>query len=95
MPYQPTGKADFELVKEQLKLRLDIVLKGLARLGMHATQLDSLKVLDLFYSFYSPSQAKLQPLTEQALQVIHTALVESEQKGATHAKATRKTKKAR
>ena len=92
VPYQPTDKADFELVKEQLKLRLDIVLKGLARLGMHARQLDSLEVLDLFYSFYSPTQAKLQPLTEHALQMIHTALIE---KGETNAKPTRKTKKAR
>ena len=39
-------------------------------------QLDSLEVLDLFYSFYSPTQAKLQPLTEQALSIIHTALVQ-------------------
>lgn len=54
---------------------------------MHAERLDSLEVLDLFYSFYSPTQAKLQPLTEQALQIIHTALIE---KGADHAKRTKK-----
>jgi hypothetical protein len=33
----------------------------------------------LFYSFYSPTQAKIQPLTDQALQLIHTALVEREE----------------
>jgi hypothetical protein len=76
IPYHPTGKMDFELIHEQLKLRLDIVAKGMARLGMHTDRLDSLEVLDLFYSFYSPTQAKIQPLTEQALQLIHTALVE-------------------
>lgn len=76
VPYRPTDKADFDLIEEQLKLRLDIVSKGMARLGMHSSQLDSLKVLDLFYSFYSPTQAKLQPLTEQALQIIHTALIQ-------------------
>ena len=74
VPYSNTNKVDFELVEEQLNLTLDIVAKGMTRLGMHARQLGSLEVLDLFYSFYSPTQAKLQPLTEQALQMIHTAL---------------------
>jgi len=88
VPYRPTSKADFELIHEQLKLRLDIVAKGMARLGMHTERLESLEVLDLFYSFYSPTQAKIQPLTEQALQLIHTALVE---KGETYVQqATRK-----
>ena len=70
------GKTDFDLVSEQMKIKLDIIGKGIARLGMHTDQLDSLEVLDLFYSFYSPTQAKLQPLTEQALSIIHTALVQ-------------------
>ena len=81
VPYRQAGKADFDLISEQIKIKLDIINKGMGRLGMHADQLDSLEVLDLFYSFYSPTQAKIQPLTEQALQIIHTALVKSEQKG--------------
>lgn len=90
VPYKPTGKADFDLTHEQLKIKLDIVAKGMSRLGMYTNQLDSLEVLDLFYSFYSPAQAKVQPLTEQALQMIHTALVE---KGDDNGKAKdRKTK---
>lgn len=76
IPYVAGSKADFELVHEQLNLKTDIVSKGMTRLGMHARQLSSLEVLDLFYSFYNPVQAKIQPLTEQALQLIHTALVE-------------------
>jgi hypothetical protein len=76
VPYKPTGKADFDLIREQLNLKLDIVAKGMTRLGMHSDQLTSLEALDLFYSFYSPAQAKIQPLTEQALQIIRTALVE-------------------
>lgn len=79
IPYKLTGKPDFDLVSEQLKIRLDIISKGMARIGMHTDQLDSLEVLDLFYSFYSPTQAKLQPLTEYALQIIHTALTEKEE----------------
>lgn len=87
VPYRISGKTDFDLVAEQLKIKLDIIAKGMSRLGMHTDQLDSLEVLDLFYSFYSPTQAKLQPLTEQALQIIHTALIE---KGENDAKPTKK-----
>ena len=76
VPYTATNKTDFELVQEQLNLKLDIVAKGMTRLGMHTKELSSLEVLDLFYSFYNPVQAKIQPLTEQALRLIHTALVE-------------------
>jgi hypothetical protein len=93
VPYQPTDKnekADFDLVEEQLRLRLDIVSKGMAKLGMHTFQIDSLKVLDLFYSFYSPTQAKIQPLTEQVLERVHTTLVE---KGKADEKAAKPAKK--
>ncbi len=76
VPYHATSKADFELIQEQLNLKLDIVAKGMMRIGMHTKKLSSLETLDLFYSFYSPSQAKIQPLTDNALQLIHTALVE-------------------
>jgi len=76
VPYSTSGKTDFELAQEQLNLKLDIVAKGMTRMGMHTKELGSLEALDLFYSFYSPSQAKIQPLTEHALQLIHTALIE-------------------
>lgn len=76
IPYVADSKTEFELIKEQLNLKIDIVAKGMTRLGMHARQLGSLEILDLFYTFYNPAQAKIQPLTEQALQLIHTALIE-------------------
>ena len=76
VPYKGVSKTEFELVREQLNLKLDIVAKGMTRIGMHTKELSSLEALDLFYSFYSPSQAKIQPLTDQALQLMHTALVE-------------------
>ena len=78
VPYDATSKLDFELVKDQLGLTVDIVSKGLSRLGMHARELPSLEVLDLFYSFYSPEQAKIQPLTEQALQLLHSSYMQQE-----------------
>lgn len=64
------GNEDFSLVTEQLRLQQDIVSKGLSRLGMHTRQLNSIEILDLFYSFYSPAQAKRQPLREQTLQMV-------------------------
>ncbi len=76
IPYQAGSNVDFELVKEQLHLKRDIVAKGMNRIGMHVRELSSLEILDLFYSFYSPTQAKTQPLTEHALSLIHSALVE-------------------
>lgn len=78
VPYDTSSHVDFETVKEQLGLRVDIVIKGLARLGIHSRQLTSLEALELFYSFYNPTQAKLQPLTAQALEVIHTTLIRKE-----------------
>jgi hypothetical protein len=78
VPYESNAKVDFDSAKEQLGLRLDIVIKGLARLGMHSSELDSLELLDIFYSFYSPEQAKVQPLTEQALELLHTSFMQKE-----------------
>lgn len=92
VPYKVHDKTDFDLVSEQLKITVDIIGKGLSALGMRADQLDSLEVLDLFYSFYSPTQAKLQPLTGQVLEKIHTTLI---QKGGTDEKAVKSTKKSK
>jgi hypothetical protein len=75
VPYEAHGKLDFELVKEQLSIKIDIVSKGLARLGVHTRELSTLEILDLFYSFYSPEQSKRQPLTEQAVHLVHTSYV--------------------
>jgi hypothetical protein len=76
VPYTATPRLDFDLVKEQIGITIDIVTKGLARLGMQARELSSLEVLDLFYSFYTPQQAKIQPLTDQALQLVHSSFIE-------------------
>lgn len=80
VPHLVSGKPDFELVKEQLGITVDIVIKGMMRLGMHARQLSSLEVLDLFYSFYNQSQSKIQPLNERAMQMIYTTLIQKDEK---------------
>lgn len=57
-------KQDFDLTREQIRNREDIVVKGLEKIGMKVKSLDSLQVLQLFYNFYNPSQSKSQPLKE-------------------------------
>lgn len=69
LPYKATDQ-DFSIVSEQLKQSAELVAKGLGRLGMQTQKLNSLEVLDLFYSFYSPAQAKRQPLREQTIQLL-------------------------
>lgn len=72
IPYQKTDdKAaknnDFSFVKEQLQLNQDIVIKGLERLGMKARPLDSLSILNLFYTFYNPEQSKVEEITKETI----------------------------
>jgi hypothetical protein len=75
VPFASDGKHDFDSVREQLGLKVDIVRKGLARLGMSCRALEDLEILDLFYSFYSTEQSKLQPLSARALDLLHTEYV--------------------
>ena len=69
------GEGEFEIVKEQLSLNTDIVIKGLARLGMQTRVLSSLEILDLFYSFYNPKQAKAQPITASTLDLLSRSYI--------------------
>jgi hypothetical protein len=69
------GGSEFEIVKEQLSLNTDIVTKGLARLGMQTRIFSSLEILDLFYSFYNPSQAKSQPITASTLELLSRSYI--------------------
>lgn len=62
LPYDSKTPIDFSVVKEQLNLEQEIVIKSLEKLGMTARPLSTIEVLDLFYSFYRPEQAKTQPL---------------------------------
>ncbi|PKL31007.1 hypothetical protein CVV43_04490 [Candidatus Saccharibacteria bacterium HGW-Saccharibacteria-1] len=75
VPHSNSNKVDFDLVREQLNLTLDIIAKGMTRLGTHSRQLTNIEILDLFYSFYSPAQSKIQPLRDKAFQLIHSTLV--------------------
>lgn len=71
IPYQHLDRnKDFNLIREQINLNRDIVLRALEKLGMKAKQLDSLALLDLFYSFYNPAQAKTQALKGHTIQAL-------------------------
>lgn len=78
VPYTSNGKIDFAGVQEQLNLKVDIVRKGLARLGMSSRTLSDLEILDLFYSFYNPEQARVQPFSRQTLELLHSEYIQKE-----------------
>jgi hypothetical protein len=75
MPISGEDHEVFEVIKEKLLLSADMVSKGLGRLGISTRLLTSVEVLDLFYSFYSPSASKLQPVTDQTLRLLNDALI--------------------
>jgi hypothetical protein len=75
IPFENVKNHGFERVKEQLSIYTAIVKDRLEKLGMHCDQLDSLELLDLFYTFYNPEQAKLQPLTAKAMQMLTTQYI--------------------
>lgn len=66
---------DFAAVKEQLLTNADLIDKGFARLGIQTRQLGNLELLDLFYSFYNPAQAKRQPLSSQVAQILNSSYI--------------------
>lgn len=63
IPLDLNTKTDFENVKQQLKLRTDLIIKNLAKLNVSSKLLNSLEIIDLFYSFYNSSEARLHPIT--------------------------------
>ncbi len=76
IPYASIEKSnDFRIIKEQMHLQRDIVLRGLEKLGMKARPLNSLEILDLFYGFYNPSQTKTQELKTETFELMKEAYV--------------------
>lgn len=61
---------DFALIKEQLQVSVDVISKGLEKLGMKTRILGNLEILDLFYSFYNSSHSKTQPLTYKTVEAL-------------------------
>ncbi len=65
------SKHDFSLIKEQLQVSVDIIAKGLERLGMKSRGLGNLEILELFYSFYNSAHTKSQPLTQKTVEALY------------------------
>ncbi|MCL5113455.1 MAG: hypothetical protein M1554_03195 [Patescibacteria group bacterium] len=63
IPIELDQKAEFNLVKKQLALRVDLIQKNLKKLNIISHVLDSLSIIELFYSFYNPIKSKLQPIS--------------------------------
>lgn len=71
IPYDHPGRVrDFAIVKEQIHLHRDLVLRGIEKLGMKAKCLDSLEVLNQFYTFYNAKESKTQELTNKSIQML-------------------------
>lgn len=70
LPYRTKSKEGIEVAREQLGNRLAIVEKGLGNVGIKTCLLNSLEILDLFYSSYNSTDAKQQPLTEQTINLL-------------------------
>lgn len=75
----PYTTSDFETAKEQLSLNADMVSKGLSRLGMRTRQLTNIELLDLFHTFYNPTQAKRQPISDQVAELLNNSYIRKEQ----------------
>lgn len=75
----PCITSDFETAKEQLSLNADMVSKGLSRLGMRTRQLTNVELLDLFHTFYNPTQAKRQPISDQVAELLNNSYIRKEQ----------------
>jgi hypothetical protein len=78
LPFETKDSDGFEAAKEQLAIRMDIVRKGLMRLGMQTKVLGSLDILDLFHDFYNPAQAKEQPISGRVARLLTSAYVQGE-----------------
>ena len=76
LPY--TAK-DFDTAKEQLSLNADMVSKGLSRLGIQTRQLTNIELLDLFHTFYNPTQAKRQPISDHVAELLNNSYIRKEQ----------------
>jgi hypothetical protein len=71
IPYKSEDRGnDFQFIKEQINLNKDIVVRGLEKLGMKVKVLESLEILDLFYSFYNPGQIKTQELKGEVVRTL-------------------------
>jgi len=71
IPFNKTDQK--ENIEENLNLYCDIINNNFAKLGIQTKRLNSLEIIDLFYSFYNPEKAKKQPVVNQTLKLMKEA----------------------
>lgn len=75
VPYDDDKNNEFNVIKNQLILRTDILSKNLNRLGLATKLLSSLEIMDLFYSFFNLEQSKTQPITDYTIKLLKEVYV--------------------
>lgn len=70
IPYSHKGQANLEVAKDQLNMNYKIIENGLKKIGIHVRLLNGIEILELFYNFYNPEQAKIQPLRAQTIEML-------------------------
>jgi hypothetical protein len=68
---------DQSLIRDQLLIKSDLISKNLSKIGITTKQLDSLEIIDLFYSFYSPNNSRNQPISEISLLALDEEYIRS------------------
>jgi len=56
------SKEDYQKAKDEINNRLNTVLSGLFQVGIQSVQLNTKELGELYYSFYNPDTAILEPL---------------------------------
>ena len=73
IPYKSQERTkDFAVISEHINLQRTLVSRGLEKLGMKARTLESLELLDLFYTLYNSSTAKTQELKGHTIEALLT-----------------------
>ena len=77
VPLDLSYKTDFENIKQQLKLRSELISKNLAKLNISSRIINTLEIIDLFYSFYNFTEARLYPVkTLKDFDEYHSLIIE-------------------
>lgn len=70
IPIENGSRDDFNLIKSQLNVRVDLIKKNLNKINISCHELNSVEIINLFYSFYNPRLAKIQPINREIKQDI-------------------------
>ena len=62
-------------IKQQLDIKLDYLKRNLNNVGIEIKKLDSLELIDLFHSFYSPHSNKYQPISHESLLALNNEYI--------------------